>query len=226
MTVQFDDARIKITVDTDAAKKTVQDIQKSHGDLRNDRDEDSKNEKKKKRAGKKAARDGFLRRRITGGTARARSFLVRQAPYTGIPVVSLVAGAVVALQRYIAPLVASAVADSLKEILPDFLAEDETIENMKRDILDTMDATIGEAVIQITSTLGTVQQTADFLKKVSLLAGEVPDIEDGWKFAKGTHGWNAHLKRMQHFGSRKMMEQYGKASTDLFDRIRGLAPQK
>ena len=229
MTVQFDDARIKVTVDTDAAKAAVNDIKKSHGDLKKDRDQDKETDKKKKKDAKKAGRVGFLRARVQGGKARARAFMARQAgglgPLGAIPQVALVAGAVIALQRFIAPLIAAPVAEAVKAIIPDAVASDEKIETMKKDILDTMDATIGEAVIQLTTSFKTLSSTTDFLKKVTLLAGEVPDIAEGWKFAKGVHGWNAHLSRMQQYGTRKMMEQYGEAFTNLQNHF-GPSPQK
>lgn len=228
MTVQFDDARIKVTVDTDAAKAAVNDIKKSHGDLRKDRDQDKDTEKKRKKEGKKAGRVGFLRARVQGGTARARAFMARQGGGMGlgaVPQVALVAGAIIAIQRFIAPLIAKPIAEAVKALVPDAVATDDDIEKMKKDILDEMDATIGEAVIQLTTSFKTLSSTTDFLKKVTLLAGEVPDIADGWKFAKGVHGWNAHLSRMQQYGTRKMMEQYGQAFVNLRNHF-GPSPQK
>ena len=220
MTIRLDDARIRVTVDTETAKKALQDIDKQHGDLKKDRDEGDRQDKKKKKSEKKAGRVGFMRARIQGGTARARQFMARQSGgmgMGGLPMVALAAGAVVAVQRYLAPFIGTAVAEILKDILPDAIADDESIDDMKKELLDTLDQTVGEAVAQITATIASTQQTVDFIKKVSIMAGEVP--EGQWEFAKGVHGWNSHLSRMRQLGPRVMSENYAHSMMKLIDRF-------
>jgi len=219
MTIRLDDANIRVTVDTETAKKALQDIDKQHKDLQGDREEGDRQEKKKKKAGKKAGKVGFMRARIQGGTARARAFLARQAPYTGVPVVAIVAGAIVAIQRYIAPFIGTMVAENLKDILPDFIAQDKEIDKLKKELLDTLDKTVGEAVAQIQATMQTTSSTLDFVKKVTIMAGEVP--EGKWEFAKGVHGWNSHMSRMRQMGPRIMSEQSAMAMTRMIDTFGG-----
>ena len=212
MTVRLDDAIIRVTVDTESAKRALKDLEKSHGDLRQKRDDDEKKKKDADKDGKKADR---------GAKGGNRSFLSRQAAYTGISVVQLIAGGVVKLQQYVLPFVASMVEKQITSILKadktgllaQFITEEE-IAQIKQDILNSADATVGEAMAQFTGGAAAFSQTQDFLKKISLLTGEVPDIADGWKFGKGVHGYNAHLFRLKQFGTRKMMEQYGSALQD------------
>ena len=93
----------------------------------------------------------------------------------------------------------------------------------QKELLDTLDATVGEAVAQFKASMAAAQQTIDFVKKVSIMAGEIP--EGKWQFAMGVHGWNAHLSRMQQMGPRMMSEQSASAMIRLIDSF-GSAPSK
>lgn len=221
MTVRMDDAVIRVTVDTTDAKKQVKEMMKAHGDLKTERKEGEKGDKKKKTAQKK---EGMLGRMAVGGKARMRAFAHRHGQIGGgvgmgsLGAVAGYAALAIFIQRLVFPAIQGMIQESFgperdpetgKPREKGYL--EKKIMTIVEETIKNLENTVGELTVQVAATATSSMTALDYAKKAALLTGETMDISEVKDYFFGVKAWNEHLLRMQHFGTRKAGEQFGAA---------------